>query len=272
VKAGNRAGGGDECGLTRGRVFLDYPTGRESGSGVGSRHFGHNTIATGNRMSMIDSLWNMVRGTGRWSRALSLVSILMLGLGASIAGGLAPEPDPVPTRWELDFQPGPLRVALVTESNGTTRPYFYMTYRVTNYSGQDLIFAPSMDLVTEEGSIRRAGRDVPAEVTRHILTSLRNPLLEDQISVLGQILQGVENAKDGLAVWPADDLSTDTLSVFIAGLSGENKPIVVRDPETKRNKRVMLRKTLMLSYATPGELSGRGSTPLELAETLWVMR
>lgn len=221
-------------------------------------------------MSMIESVRNLVRGADRWSRAL--LSVVVLGLGLTMVGGFAPEPDPVPTRWELDYQPGPLRVATVTDANGSTRAYFYMTYRVTNYSGQDLIFAPSMDLVTEEGSIRRAGRDVPPEVTRHILESLRNPLLEDQISVLGQILQGVENAKDGLAVWPADDLETDTISIFVAGLSGENKPIVVRDPETKRNKRVMLRKTKMLSYETPGQLGGRGSAPLELAETLWVMR
>lgn len=191
-----------------------------------------------------------------------------------MVGGLtqAPEPDPVPTRWELDFEPGPMRVAKVTQANGVTRHYFYLTYRVTNFSGQDLIFAPSFDLVTEAGAIRRAGRAVPPEVTRQLLESLRNPLLEDQISILGQILQGVENAKDGLAVWQADDLQTDSISVFASGLSGENKPFVVRDPETKRNKRVMLRKTLMLDYETPGVLTDRGSLPLDLTQTRWVMR
>lgn len=221
-------------------------------------------------MSMNESVRNLVRTTGRWSRAWAVLSVLMLGL--VMVGGMAPEPDAIPTRWELDYQPGPLRVAMVTDANGSTRAYFYMTYRVTNYSGQDLIFAPSLDLVTDRGTIRRSGRDVPPEVTQHILTSLRDPLLEDQISILGQILQGVENAKDGLAVWPADDLETDSIEVFIAGLSGENKPIVLRDPETKRNKRVMLRKTLMLEYETPGVLTGRGATPLELENTVWVMR
>lgn len=206
------------------------------------------------------------------SRALAIACVLVLGLQLTLVGGAAPEPDPVPTRWELDFEPGPLRVTQVREASGVVRHYFYLTYRVTNYAGQDLIFAPSLDLVTEEGSIRRAGREVPPEVTRAVLESLRNPLLEDQISVLGQILQGVENAKDGLAVWPADNLQTDSISLFISGLSGENKPFVVRDTETGRNKRVMLRKTLMLGYETPGTLEGRGSTPLELAETLWVMR
>ncbi len=226
-------------------------------------------------MSMIESrIGGLLTLQKPWSRGIALICVLVLGLQMTMVGGFAPapEPDPVPTRWELEFEPGPLRIAEVTQANGVKRHYFYMTYRVTNFSGQDLIFAPSFDLVTEAGAIHRAGRGVPPEVTRQLLTALRNPLLEDQISILGQILQGVENAKDGLAVWPADDLVTDSLSVFASGLSGENKPFVVRDPETKRNKRVMLRKTLMLEYETPGDLSGRGSLPFDLADTRWVMR
>jgi hypothetical protein len=222
----------------------------------------------GKQMNMIESVGNK----SRWSQVFALAMVLVLGLQMSMVGGFAPEPDPVPTRWEIDFVPGPLRVAEVTQANGVTRHYFYMTYRVTNYSGQDLIFAPSLDLVNEQGAVRRAGRNVPPEVTRQLLASLRNPLLEDQISILGSILQGIENAKDGLAVWPADDLQTDSISIFVTGLSGENKPYVVRDPDTKRNRRVMLRKTLMLEYATPGMLTNRGSVPLELSHTQWVMR
>jgi hypothetical protein len=209
---------------------------------------------------------------GRLSGLWSMVLALVLALHVPLLVGLAPEPDPIPTRWELDFQPGPLRVMKVELPNQPARHYFFMTYRVTNYSGQDLIFAPSFDLVTAEGSIRRAGREVPAEVTRYLLEQLRSPFLEDQISILGQILQGVENARDGLVVWPADDLETDEVQIFAAGLSGEYKPLVVRDPETKRNKRVMVRKTLMLSYQTPGTLADRGSSPLELEQSTWVMR
>ncbi|MBX3322181.1 MAG: hypothetical protein KF757_04245 [Phycisphaeraceae bacterium] len=212
------------------------------------------------------------RYSGRRAGLVSLVLVCILALQLPMVVALAPEPDPVPTRWELDFQPGPLRVMWVELPNQPARHYFYMTYRVTNYSGQDLIFAPSFDLVTAEGAIRRAGREVPPEVTAYLLGQLRSPYLEDQISILGQILQGIENARDGLIVWPADDLETDGIQVFAAGLSGEYKPFVVRDPETKRNKRVMLRKTLMLSYDTPGMLQGRGPEPLPLTGSLWVMR
>lgn len=203
---------------------------------------------------------------------LPLVAVMVLAVQGVLLGGWAPEPDPVTTRWQLEFEPGPLRIIRLERGSGSPRHYFYMTYRVTNYSGNDLIFAPSFDLVTQAGAIRRSGRDVPPDVTAELLAMLRNPYLEDQISVLGNILQGIENAKDGLVVWPADDLETDTISVFVSGLSGENKPYVVTDAGTGRNKRVMLRKTLMLSYETPGTLAGRGSTPLEPGEVRWVMR
>ncbi|MCL4222724.1 MAG: hypothetical protein KJZ65_15300 [Phycisphaerales bacterium] len=200
------------------------------------------------------------------------LGLMLLVLPAGLLGAWAPEPDPVPTRWELNFQPGPLRVIRLEGGVSGPRHYFYMTYRVTNHSGNDLIFAPSFDLVTQEGALRRSGRDVPPEVTAHILSMLRNPFLEDQISILGNILQGIENAKDGLVIWPVDDLETDSVTIFVAGLSGENKPYVVQDSQTGRNKRVMLRKTLMLHYETPGTLANRDSTPLDLGESQWVMR
>lgn len=208
-----------------------------------------------------------------WTKRVlaACLGLALLVLPLASMGAWAPEPDPVPTRWELNFEPGPLRVIRLNTASGS-RHYFYMTYRVTNHSGTDLIFAPSFDLVTEAGDLRRSGRDVPPEVTADLLAMLRNPYLEDQISILGNILQGIENAKDGLVVWPADDLETDSLQVFVAGLSGENKPYVVTDAQTGRNKRVMLRKTLMLKFDTPGTLTNRGSTPLELGESQWVMR
>lgn len=213
-----------------------------------------------------------IRSWRRYTQvAVAMLAMLFVGAQAMVLGAWAPEPDPIPTRWELNFQPGPLRIVRLNTAAGP-QDYFYMTYRVENHSGNDLIFAPSFDLVTQEGAIRRSGRDVSPAVTEKILSMLRNPLLEDQISILGNILQGVENAKDGLVIWPVADLETDSISVFVAGLSGENKPYVAVDSATGRNKRVMLRKTLMLRYDTPGSLAGRGSEPLELDEHRWVMR
>src|SRR5258707_477367 len=69
--------------------------------------------------------------------------------------GLAPEPDPIPRRWQLSIEPGPLRIATVEVPNEGPKAFFYMTYKVTNTSGGDLLFAPSFDLATNNGDVLR---------------------------------------------------------------------------------------------------------------------
>lgn len=203
----------------------------------------------------------------RLARSLVALACLVLTVGAF---GFAPEPDPVPTRWQLQIDPGPLRVATVQTERGP-RKYLYFTYTVTNYWGEDLLFFPDVELKTDDATVQRSGRDVPAAVQDEIIRRLNDPLLEDQISVVGQVLQGPENARTGLAIWPAIDLDVDEVVIFFAGLSGENKAYVVTTPDGQR-ERFNLRKTLMLRYDTPGEFGYRDNEQLDLAERVWVMR
>ena len=182
----------------------------------------------------------------------------------------APEPDPVPTRWQFEIEPGDLRIALVRTPEGT-RPYFFFTYTITNHWSTDLQFFPDLTLKTDEATLQRSGRDVPVQVQEEIKGRLNNPLVEDQIQIVGPILQGPENARTGLAVWPAEDLQVDEVTLFFAGLSGENEAYTVtRDDGTRH--RFNLRKTLMLRYATPGQFGQRDNERLELVDRLWVMR
>jgi len=182
----------------------------------------------------------------------------------------APEPAPVATRWEFTFENGPLRLAWIDTGEGP-RPYYYLTYRVTNYWGSDLLFAPDVQLVSDTGEIQRSGQGVSAAVTQKVLDMLDNPLIESQINILSTVLEGPEHARDGVVIWPARDLDVDDVTVYFGGLSGEfNAYIVGR--ETDDPHRYTLRKTLMLRYSTPGELANRGSRPLELVEERWVMR
>jgi hypothetical protein len=143
-----------------------------------------------------------------------------------------------------------------------------LTYTVTNNSGEDLLFAPAFELATDQ-EVLRSGRSVPLEVTRELQSRAQNPMILDQISMIGQLLQGKENAKDGLVIWPADDLRPGDLTVYAAGFSGETAK--VQGPDSKQT--VILRKTLMLRYTVPGELTQRGGQPLELSEPArWIMR
>ncbi|MCC6678049.1 MAG: hypothetical protein IT436_12985 [Phycisphaerales bacterium] len=183
-----------------------------------------------------------------------------------------PEPDPVPRRWQMEVQPGPLRFATIDVPGKSERSYFYMTYKVTNASGNDLLLAPAFDLANDRGVVVRSGRDVPAEVTRALLAQLDNPFLEDQIGILGILQQGPENAKEGLVVWPAQDIKGEEVAVYASGFSGESRNVESPDPRTGEMKRYNLRKTLMLRYRIPGEIYERGSEPLELVERRWILR
>lgn len=202
--------------------------------------------------------------------------VLAAALVVGVVGGpaanamLAPEPRPVPTRWEFSFEDGPLRLAWVETEQGL-QPFFYMTYRITNFWGQDLLFAPDVSLVTSDSQVLRSGRDVPAAVTEEILGRLRNPLLESQIDIVSTVLEGPEHARDGVLIWPARNLQVDEISIFFAGLSGEQESYVV-GRDTDNPQRYSLRKTMMLRYATPGDFSQQGSRPFELMEKRWVMR
>ncbi len=202
------------------------------------------------------------------------VVAMLSGVVASVApvgvASAAPEPDPVPRRWQLTVEPGPLRVANISV-DGQNRLYYYMTYRVTNTAGSDVMFTPSFELATDLGTVQRAGRDVPASVTKEILDTLENPLLQDQISVVGMLLQGQENAKDGLVIWPVMDSHVRALEVYAAGFSGETRTLDAFDPETQGTRRVTLRKSLMLRYQTMGEVRP-GTEPYSVLEQRWIMR
>jgi hypothetical protein len=201
--------------------------------------------------------------------ALAVALAGVMGIGSAI--GMGPEPDPIPRKWELTVEPGALRYASVDDGNGA-KGYFYFTYTVTNTSGKDMLFTPSFDMCNDKGDVVRSGRDVPAAVTKAILDSLDNELLEDQISIVGTLLQGEGNAKEGLVVWPAPTLRFSELEIYGAGFSGETKTVEQTDAKTGKPTKLTLRKTLMLRYQPTGEVRDQGARPFELIEKRWVMR
>ncbi len=206
------------------------------------------------------------------SLAIAAIGVMGIGLlvGSSTNAYAAPEPSPVATQWEFTFENGPLRLAWVEDGNGVN-PYFYLTYRVTNHWGGVKLFAPDVQLMADNANVIRSGRGVSSGVTQIIMDRLGNPLLESQIEIVSNVLEGVEHARDGVVIWPANDLQADDVTVFFAGLSGEFQSYIV-GRETADPHRYNLRKTLMLNFATPGEIDQQGDTPFELAEKRWVMR
>jgi hypothetical protein len=205
---------------------------------------------------------------------VALSGFLVCGAPVGSVGACyaAPEPDPVPKRWELNITPGPLRVATVDVPKIGPRAYFYFTYKAVNNTGTDLLFAPSFELSTDEGDLMHAGREVPTVVTQEILRRLDNPFLQDQINVIGQILQGEENAKEGLVIWPVPTLRPGQVTIYCKGFSGETKAIDIPDRAAAGVRHITLSKQFMLRFNLPGELDTRESAPLAVSERRWIMR
>jgi len=203
---------------------------------------------------------------GTFALSLGLVCASLLGLVSTIQA--APEPEPIPRRWEFKIEPGELRLACIDVPTVGPQAFFYFTYKVTNTSSQDRFFAPSFELASDRGEIIRSGRDVPPMVSDVLLARINRPFLSNEIDVQGLLLQGKENAREGLVIWRADDLLADEITIYAAGFSGETRSIT--RPDT--GEPVLLRKTLMLKHLTPGDLDCRDLHPIEREETRWIMR
>lgn len=184
----------------------------------------------------------------------------------------APEPSPLPTRWEFDLSVSPLRITTIQGEDGVARSFFYLTYSVTNRTGEDRLLTPLWELTTDHGETLASGRGVPPRVVQTLMKRLDRPLLEDQVQILGTLRQGRANTKHGLVVWPAHDLRIDEVVVYATGFSGESTRITTEDPETGEVKTFVLRKTWMRRHPVPGDLIGIDGRRLEEAQTRWVMR
>ena len=107
---------------------------------------------------------------------LAATSLTVLSIATSLVA--YPTPAAVPYRWELAFEPGPLR--LFVDSASDSDVYWYFTYKITNRTGRDQVWAPSLTLFTDAGEIMNSGRDVPTRVVDAIDDLLGNELLETQ--------------------------------------------------------------------------------------------
>jgi len=220
----------------------------------------------------------------KYLAAMTAVAFVVVTLAAYPVRS-APKPSAVPIRWQLDIETQPVESIKLTLP-GTNAPqlFWFVRYLVTNNTDRDVIFVPDFVLYTDTGQILRAGQKVPTAVFKAIKKMYNEPLLKDMTDMTGKILQGADNAKEGVAIWRDFDPKAGGFDIFIGGLSGETaevklpKPVKVVEMDAKGNEvvvskdRVVLSKTLDLQYSIPGEAQARAYIKPALLKRQWVMR
>ncbi|MBT3199220.1 MAG: hypothetical protein HN350_04830 [Phycisphaerales bacterium] len=226
-------------------------------------------------------------------KRILVLTVILAALGSLAPLAMtAPEPYEVPTTWELDFDfvtPQPITLVLPGQKKPTT--FWYMLYTVTNRTrdpetglGVEQGFVPEFTMYTNTGETFIANKRPPAGVFNAIKKRHNNPLLQDHTQILGKLLFGKDNAKDGVAIWPDFNNKTVSIDVFVSGLSGETaelklpRPIPITSTDingvevTEVKEKILLHKAMRLNFAIKGEPANRLYTTMKLVAKNWVLR
>ena len=183
--------------------------------------------------------------------------------------------------WQLDIEfHDPQRVTLRLPGTAQGTTYWYVLYRVTNNTGKDVQFMPSAQLVTDTLDVVTAGDNTHPSVYKKIaaLHKKEYPFFARPTNVSGLLLQGEENARTSALVFRTFDVEADSFSIHFSGLSGlidriANPAFDTNKPESDENPRsFMLRLTLALDYALPGDDTTRRSALPIRKNRHWEMR
>jgi len=204
-------------------------------------------------------------------RFLALI-VVALTIAVFVPVGTAraefPKPSPYPKSWELEFVHGkPQRVVVQDAQTNAPRAYWYMTYQVTNNTDNEQPFLPAFELVTEDGRIVRNDIRIPRVVFDEIKRREGNKYLEPAALIAGKLRIGVDEARDGVAIWPEPSAEMGRFSIYVSGLSGE-----IAQVKGATTKPVILHKTLQLNYHIRGDEVYPGEDEVNENPSQWVMR
>jgi hypothetical protein len=210
-------------------------------------------------------------------RTLAVLGLAGLCLGTlpQHAPALFPQPSVYPVAWELDFVADtPKRIVVEIPGESVPRAYWYMTYVATNHTGQKQIFLPTFELLTKEGRVLKSDTESSAAVFQAVAQREARKPLKPALELAGEILEGEDMAKYGVAIWPEYTTEPGSFSIFVSGLSGETAPLTDSEgrPMTDADGNpILLRKTKQLDYTVRGDEIYAGDPIVKTSER-WIMR
>ncbi len=217
---------------------------------------------------------------------LAVAAVLSLGLLVQATEIIETERVPVEAKmgeeWTLDFQARtPQRIVMV-DREGNRQAYWYMVYVVTNETGEARDFIPNAVMFTDTGKFIRDG--IYPSVVEAVKRQYRLNELKSSVEMLGRpaeegqerlpnLKEGLEQAQQGIFVFPAVDERINSFKIFVTGLSGEF--IVQEVPSVKEGEdpqMVVLRKTMELRYAVPGDETRNDTVTVQPQGKRWMWR
>ena len=204
------------------------------------------------------------------------ISTVIIATFLSCLAVAVPEPAIVqkPGDWTLDVRfENPQQMVL---PGAVQERFWYIIFSLTNKSGKDVDFYPQCDLLTDTLQLVPAVKGTSAILFEKIKARHqgRYPFLELLENAGEKILQGEDNAKDIVVIWPDFDPNAKSVSFFISGLS--NETIAIDSPTEKdqdgKPAKVYLRKTLQLTCSIAGDPKFRSDQKLKFESKRWVMR
>jgi len=207
-----------------------------------------------------------------------ILTILLTGIIAPLAPA-APQPSIVPGQsdWTLNTVfTQPQQITLRIPGYRAPQRFWYIILTLTNTSDMDAPFYPKCDLMTDTFKVIPAWRDTKNMVFDKIKKRHKKkfPFLESLESAEPRILQGTDQTRDMVIIWPDFDPKARNISLFLAGLSNETVSIdhPTATDEDGNALKIYLRKTLELKYAIGGDAKLRKRASLVFKAKRWVMR
>jgi len=195
--------------------------------------------------------------------ALSVVLACALPLKADY-----PQPSPYPVSWELTFtHSDPRRILVQGPGDVNPQAYWYVTYHVANNTDRDtILFYPRFDMMLEDGGDVSSDLGISPAVFDAIKKKEHLKYLQSNDTIGGELRQGEDQSKDGVAIWSEPRLRMGTFSIFCAGFWGETATVKVGD------KDVILHKTLELTYHLDSDENHAGGGDLIEKNEQFIMR
>jgi hypothetical protein len=145
--------------------------------------------------------------------------------------------------------------------------YWYITYHISNNTDQDtVLFYPNFQMLMEDGQIIHSDIGVAPAVFDAIKKKEGLKFLQSDDLIGGDLRQGEDQSKDGVAIWPEPRLRMGTFTIFIAGYWGEAATVTVN------GKDITLHKTQQITYSSDSDEQHPGGGDLVEKSRQFVMR